>query len=224
LAESNEDVPSILSNPPLSLAAFFNMQKDLEIQTVGQISFFWPQGDPVDSRLQNSLLDRESEMPESELDEFFVLLGVSLNSDEAEAYMRDELSRGKKTAEAVLARVLQGRTLYFPTAEEQKRFNQLWRELWDEVCTSYDPRNDPHREMRSVFLELNDQCLAVLRELDRNLVDPVATMNHPANIKLAELSGLIGSTLVMCNQSGEHPDAFPMPLDDIAWDMSTAIR
>jgi len=222
LAECNEDAPSVLSNPPLSLAAFFNMQKDLTVQTSGQVSFFWPKDEPIESRMMNSLATGDLE-PESELDAYFSLLGLSLNSDEAEAYMRDALARGCKKSDEVLARVIQGRVLHFPTAEEQKEFNSLWCELWDEVRGSYDPRNDSHREMRSVFLDLNDQCLGVLRELDRNLTDPSAILNNPAHLQMGELSGLIGSALLMCNQSGEPPEEFTMPLDEMVRDISAAI-
>jgi len=222
LAECNVDAPSVLSNPPFSLAAFFNMQKDLEIQTAGQVSFIWPKDEPMESRMVNSLAGAEPE-PESELDAWFVWLGLSLSSEEAEAYMRDALSRGESDANKVLGRVIQGRVLRFPTSEEQEEFNRLWRELWETVRGSYDPQNDPHREMRSVFLDLNDQCLDVLRELDQNSPNPVAVMNNPATQQLGQLSGMISSALVMSNQCEESPEVFPVPLDEMARDMSTAI-
>jgi len=223
LAECNEDASSILSNPPLSLAAFFNMQKDLTVQTSGQVSFFWPKDMPIESRMMNSLATENLE-PESELDALFVLLGLSVNSDEAEAYMRDALSRGEESPDAVLVRVIQGRTLHFPTAGEQEDFMRLWRALWDEVRSVYVPAKDSHREMRAVFLGLNDQCLRVLRELDQNSSDPMAVMNNPATLQLGELSGLIGSALVMCNQGEEDSEAFPMPLDQMAESLSLAIE
>lgn len=223
LANCNEDAPPVLSNPPLSLAIFFNMQKELTLKTEGQVSFFWPEDEPVESRMMNSLAGGEQE-PESELDAFFVLLGLSVNSEEAEAYIRDALSRGEKKPEAVLARVIQGRALQFPTANEQEGFMRLWRELWDEVRAAYVPAKDSHREMRAVFLGLNDQCLQVLRELDQNSPDPLAVMNNPATLQLGELSGLIGSALVMCNQEEEDAEAFPMPLDKMAESLSVAIE
>lgn len=224
LAESNENAPAMLSNPPLSMAAFFNMQKDLMVQTAGQISFFWPKDEPIESRMLNSLEEGIDPEPETELDAYFDELGLSLNSDEAEAYMRDALARGEQNSENVLARVIQGRKLYFPTADDQQDFNRLWLELWEAVRTRYVPSNDPHREMRSVFLDLNDQCLGVLRELDRNSPDPDAVFNNPATLQLGELSSLISSVLLMCNQDDENPEDFPLPLDEMARDLSTAIE
>jgi hypothetical protein len=222
LAECNEDAPPVLQNPPFSLAAFFNMQKDLKLQTAGQTSFFWPEDQPLDSRILNSL-DSGGLEPESELDSYFELLGLSLNSEEAEAYMRDALSRGEKSPDLVLARAISGRTLYFPTVEEQREFSRLWKELWESVRQSYDPCNDLHREMRSVFLDLNDQCMAVLRTLDRDSADVFAMMAHPAMMQLNELSSLISSALVMCNQGEDAVEEFPLPLDEMARDMSAAI-
>jgi len=223
LAHCDEDAPPVLSNPPLSLAAFFNAQKDLKIQTTGQVGFLWPENEPLDSRVLNSL-DRGGAEAETELDEYFNLLGLSLNSDEAEAYMRDALSRGEKQPEAVLARAIQGRSLYFPTAGEQKNFNRLWRELWDEIRGSYVPEKDQHREMRAVFLDLNDQCLQVLRAVDRDSDDPFAAMTHPAMMKLNELSSLISSGLAICNQIDADEQGVQLPLDEMADGMSAAIE
>ncbi len=223
LASENEDAPPVWSNPPLSLAAFFNMQKELTLKTEGSVSFFWPEDEPVDSRMMNSLMDGAEE-PDSELEAFFSLLGISVNTEEAEAYMRDAMSCNEGNPDTVLARVISGRTLSFPTANEQQEFHQLWQELWDDVRQAHDPRNDPHREMRSVFLDLNDQCLAVLRQLDRDGASPFATMNHPASLRLGELSSLINSALVLFNQAAEEDAAeFPMPLEEMARGMSAAI-
>jgi len=223
LAECNADASSVRSKPPLSLAAFFNMQKDLTVQTTGQVSFFWPKDEPVDSRMMNSLAGDDLD-PETELDGFFVLLGLSVDSEEAEAYMRDALSRDENDPDAVLVRVISGRTLSFPTPDEQKEFHRLWHELWDEVRVAYVSSEDTHKKMRSVFLDLNDQCLQVLRELDRNPQDPVEVMKNPATLQLGELSGLIHSALVISNQSEENADAFPVPLDEMAAAMSAAIE
>ena len=223
-AESNENAPAMLSNPPLSLAAFFNLQKELTVQNEGQVGFFWPKDEPIENRILNSLGQDLGPEPETELDAYFNLLGLSLNSAEAEAYMRDALARGEQSPETVLVRVIQGRTLHFPSADDQQDFHRLWLELWEEVRTKYVPSNDQHRETRSVFLDLNDQCLAVLRELDQNSSDPSAVMTNPATLQLGELSALISSALALCNQDGADSGEFPLPLDEIASDLSTAIE
>ena len=117
-----------------------------------------------------------------------------------------------------------GRILSFPSEDGQQEFHRLWRELWDEVRADYLPLKDVHREMRAVFLNLNDQCLQVLRGLDQGVQDPMAVMNHPATLQLGELSGLIHSALVFCNQSEVSSNAFPMPLDEMARALSAGIE
>ncbi len=223
LAECNEEASSVLSAPPLTLATFFNAQKDLTMQTSGNVSFFWPEDEPLDSRMLNSMAGGEKE-PATELDAHFVLLGLSLDSEEAEAYMRDAFSRGETNPEAVLGRVISGRALSFPSENDQQEFHRLWQERWDGVRADYLPLKDVHRELRAVFLDLNDQCLQVLRGMDRNAQDPMDTMNHPATLQLGELSGLIHSVLVFCNQNEQSADVFPVPLDEMARALSAGIE
>jgi hypothetical protein len=138
--------------------------------------------------------------------------------------MRDALSRGEQNPEAVLGRVISGRTLAFASENDQQEFHRLWQERWDSVRAGYLPLKDVHREMRAVFLDLNDQCLEVLRGLDRNASDPFASMNHPATLQLGELSGLIHSALVFSNQNEQPADAFQMPLDEMAGALSAGIK
>ncbi len=221
IAECDEDAPSVLSNPPLSMAAFFNLQKDLTIQSSGPFCFFWPKDMSIEPRIVNSLKSERLES-DSEMEALFASLGLSVNLEEAEAYMRDALSCGEKNSGSVLARMIQGRTLQFQTASKQKEFMRLWNKLWDDVRSVYEPAKDSHRELRAVFLGLNDQCLKVLRELDQNSLDPMAVMTNPAIMKLGELSGMIGSALVMCNK--DHGEALPLPLDKMAENLSLAIE
>ncbi len=223
LAECDEDSSSVLSSPPLSLETFFTMQKDLTTQTSEHVSFFWPNDMSIESRMMNSL-ESECLEPESEMDALFASQGISVNVEEAEAYIRDALSRGEQSSGAVLGRMIQGRTLTFQTASKQKEFMRLWRELWEKVRAVYVPANDSYRELRSIFLGLNDQCVRVLRDLDQSSIDPVAVMKHPATLQLGEMGGMIGSTLMMCNRNEEADEAFPLPLDKIAESMSLAIE
>ena len=222
LAEVNKDLPSIISNPPLALSGFFNMQKDLSVQTIGQIGFFWPDDEPVENRLKD-LMDSDDIEPETELDGFFQLLGLSMDSDDAEAYMCDALARGENDPDAILAHVISGRSLFFPTKEDENEFNLLWGELWDEVCGRYDPEKDVHKEMRSVFIDLNDQCLQVLRELDGNMVSPSDVATNPVSMQLGELSAMIHSMLVMSTLTDENAEEFPFPLDEMKHKVSAMI-
>jgi hypothetical protein len=221
-AESEEESAEVLSNPPLTMASYFNMQDELQLETAGGVTFFWPKGESMDARLMNSMAGGGPEA-ESELDAFFCLLGLSLDESDVEAYMRDALAKGTKDPMVVLGRVIDGRTLIFPRAEDQQRFEDLWTEKWDALRADYNVFKDTHREVRSVFLELNDQCLAVLRELDQHADDGLAVMEHPSTLELGRLSGLIHGVLEVCNREGEDIGEFKVSLDAMKRDISRAI-
>ncbi len=227
LAENDEDSPSLITNPPLALSTFYNMQKELTIETMGQFSFFWPMDEPVENRILD-LLDNAPPVPETELDAFFQLLGLSVNEGDAEAYMRDALSAGKNDPDVVLSRVISGRVLDFPTQEEHEEFMCLWRDLWDEVCEKYDPAKDTLREIRSVFLDLNDQALQVLRELDKNMTNPYDMFVKPEAMQLSEMSVMIHQMLVACNNievdASELVTLMPMPLDEMHRNLSESLK
>lgn len=209
LAEQEEGNHSVITNPPLSFSAFFNLQKDLIIKTYGQLSFFWSEDESIEDRLMDAMLEDGPE-PETALEGLFQVHGISVDQDDAEAYMRDALAHGGKDPEAVLERVISGRTLYFPTKADKTEFRQLWRELWDEVRESYDPAIDCMREIRSIFLKLNDQCLQALREMDHLGVDAYDLLKSPDSMKLGEINAIIHQTLTMCNRMNEMPESIEL--------------
>jgi len=227
LAEMNEEAPSLITDPPLAFSAFFNMQKNLTIKTMGQLSFFWPKDETVEERMLD-LMDNGGSLPESELDAFFQMLNLSVDSEVAEAYIRDALSRDENDMDAVLAHVVSGRTLCFPEKEAQQEFIRLWKDLWDEVREKHDPEKDTLREIRSVFLDLNDQCLRILRELDRNAAEPYDVIGNPDFMQLSELSAMIHQVLVMSINAdvdaATAAAAMPMPLDEMRRNLSAVLE
>ncbi|MDD2600580.1 MAG: plasmid pRiA4b ORF-3 family protein [Kiritimatiellae bacterium] len=221
LAETNEDLPSVIHNPPLSFAAFFNKQKELTIKTMGQLSFFWPIDEPIEERFRDLLEDDDSE-PDSELEFMFQQLGVLVTLDDIEAYMRDALAQGDSAPLAALPRLINGVDFVFPNTLIKQEFFDLWCELWDEVNKRYVPEQDGYRELRAVFLSLNDRCIQVVRELGRKNADPFALRNKDL-MQLGELVVMIQTVLVICNQSDASDADFPMPLDVMYHDISATI-
>ena len=182
--EVGKDSQSVLTNPPLSIPDFFKKQKDLTMKTLGQVNFFWPVDEPVEQRLLDCMDDEEPE-PDTELDALFQMMNLSLHSEDAEAYMRDAIASGNTDSATVLERVLAGRDLYFPTEILQYEFIDLWEELWGEVHERYNPEGDRFRKVRSVFLELNDKCLKILRDMDKADVDPQTIISNPDYLQLS---------------------------------------
>ena len=212
-AEQDKESPSVLKDPPLSLPEFFIKQTDLTIRSLGQVSFFWPKEIPVEERMME-FMDDDPE-PETELDAFFQMFNLSVDTDDAEAYMRNAIASGENDPAQVLERVLDGRDLVFPNQIILDEFIMLWEELWGEVLERYNPETDKFRETRSVFLDFNDKCLKILRAMDGTDVDPAEAMANQDFMKLTEISGMIHSVLVMSNQVEGEIDASDLPLDEI---------
>lgn len=201
-AQQDPDCISLMQEPPLSVAAGFNLLRNYAVKEVGARALFWDSDeDPLEEVLWDSLENPRE--PESELDAFFQELGLSLSEGEAEAYMRDALYQGKGGADSVLARITEGRSLFFSSAEEQERFHGLWNILWEEVRQDYAGGEDVFGELRSRFLGYNDKILGLLRQLDASGTG-VKIFQNPAFMQLNELSGMVSSALELFNRTEEE--------------------
>jgi hypothetical protein len=217
LAEESPDCESLMKNPPLSIAAFFNMQKGIAVKLVGDRGLFWDIGeDPAEDMVDNLI---ESLEPDSELDVFFRELGLSIREAEAEAYLRDALFMGKKNPDAVLAHITAGRALFFRSAEDQEAFHALWCDLWQEVRLDYSRKKDPYGAVRSEMIALNDKCLAALHQLDPQGKNEEVRQT-PAFMELDNLSAVVGSGLMLMNgmelMPGSPPELFSGMIEKLA--------
>jgi hypothetical protein len=205
-AQEDPECVSLMSNPPLSLAAYFNLQKDLAVKMAGDRALFWPvDEEPMEDALWDAFEDPE--VPESELDALFQDVGLSITEGEVEAYMRDALFLNEgKSADGVLARVTMGRQLLFASAADQERFHQLWNALWSEVTADYDLDNDPCGEIRGRFVMLNDRILATLRRIDAQGVG-MEVIKNPAFLELSRISSMVSSALVVFNNYEDGDEA-----------------
>lgn len=218
-AQEDCDCISLMENPPMALAAYFNLQQRLSVQTLGERALFWEKDGDLREEAVLDKLDNPPE-PESELDAYFQLFGLSLSEGEVEAYMRDALFRGEE-AGLVLARTTAGRHLLFSSAEDQERFHQLWDELWDDVKADYDPANDPFGAARSQMLLLNDKILATLRQLDACGAG-MEILSSAESFELGHVSSMVSAALVLFNHPGEG-EASPDMLVDMMPNLEKAI-
>ncbi len=200
-SSTEEEIPPLMKTPPMSLAAFSNMQKDLAVKVVGENALFWDAADDPNDALLLDALENPAE-PESELGAFFEELGLSLSEDDAEAYMRDALYQGGKSADDVLARVVEGRSLYFPSAKEQQHFHELWNQKWDAVKSGYVRDPADHAELRSRFLKMNDKAFATMRALDSRGAG-FDIFGNPAFMEYSQLTSMISQGLALLNRPEE---------------------
>lgn len=219
-AQEDDESISLMENPPMALAAYFNLQQGLSVQTLGERALFWEKDGDLREEAVLEALDNPPE-PKSELDAYFQFFGLSLSEDEVDAYMRDALFRGEEEAGLVLARTTAGRHLLFSSAEDQDRFHTLWNELWADVKADYDPSNDPFGAVRSRMLLLNDKILATLRELDARDAG-MEILSSAESFELGHVSSMVSAALVLFNHPGDE-DASPDMLVDMMPNLEKAV-
>lgn len=180
----------LMKQPPLSLAAFFNLQQDIVVKPLADRAVLCAaDAEPEEKALLDFFdLDDDGVEP-SMLDGYFKELGLSLSEGDAEAYMRDALFHGENNPDKVLDRVTAGRALFFKSADDQDMFHDLWLELWEDVELLYSETDDPFAETRSQLLSINDKCFAVVRELDkRGALGEV--LKNPVFLRFGQLTGV----------------------------------
>lgn len=220
-AQYDPECISLTKAPPVSLAEYFNSQKEIAVKMVGERGLFWEvEEDPQEEAMLDALTHPSE--PKSELDAFFQELGLSVSEDEAEAYMRDALYHGADNPNKVLGRVVAGRSLRFATAEDQESFHSLWNDLWNDVLQTYSKKSDPYGEVRSRFLVLNDKCLAAMRQLDARGTG-IEIMDNPAFIEFSKLTGMIGSSLAVFNQPETFRERRSNPFEGMMEPLDSAI-
>ncbi|MCK5845372.1 MAG: hypothetical protein KAG97_11735, partial [Victivallales bacterium] len=209
-AQESSELASLMINPPMSFADWFNQQKKWAVKSVGDRSLFWSvEDDPLEDFLMESMENPPE--PESEMDAWLQKLGLSFSEEEVVAYMLDALFSEEERPDSVLARILEGRSLQFSSAEEQAKFHILWLAKWDEVRRTYSREEDSFAALRSRFLACNDRCLAILRQLDANGAGREIFQN-PAFMELNKFSSIISGGLVLFNDL-ENKEASPFPDD-----------
>jgi hypothetical protein len=206
LLARDDNIFPVMKNPPQSLPDFIQDQEDVFIDQVVDRAVLRTQEVPMN----------EFEDMMSPLDAFFKELGLSCSEAEAEAYMRDSIFHGVEDSDAVLARVVKGRSLVFKSADDQDEFHEMWRDLWSDVVEMYSPESDPYGKLRSDLLLLNDQCFAVIRSLDTQASDPQKLAASPAFHDFGMLSMTLSHFLGLLNSDEGGWDDPDENLDKIA--------
>ncbi len=187
----------VMKTPPQSISGFIQAQDDIVVDALDGRAIFYISNEDISMNEYDDL--------RGPLDIIFKELGLSLSEADVGAYMRDALFHGLEDSDAVLARVLDGRSLIFKSADDQEDFHQLWDELWEDVLAIYSPSNDPFGETRSRLLELNDRCHAILRKLDAQNLAPEELEKDPVVKEFNQLAPMVPGVLVLLNVNNLIP-------------------
>ena len=221
IAQTEPDCIPLTQAPPLSLAAYLNLQEDITVKKVRGQGILWPvDGDPEDEAILEAMANPVE--PDSALDAYFQQLGLSISEGEVEAYMCDALHQGCTNPEEVLGRVTAGRSLFFSSADEQEEFHDLWFVLWDELKQDYSRKDDVCAEARTRFLKINDKILAALRQADRQGMGMEEMLDNPVFQEMGKLSAMVSSALIMFN-APELLDETPADLGEMTEMLNVAI-
>lgn len=153
-------------------------------------------------QMVNSMGGPINNSDDSTFDGIMEIMGFSLNDDEFEAYIRDEMFSGKQKLENVYLRCFDDRIQqYYPELEE--RLFKLSREIWENVEKGYNRFADDFAgKIRHTILLILDKHVAWMRDLEQFIKTP-ADLPQKKVIELAELTNLFSQTVIALNTDEE---------------------
>ena len=160
---------SILNNPSLHLGGFVQESDFVDFVPFGPDTCLWQKG-PADrvstARRHRPRLPRGDD---DSMDAILADLGLSLSSEEVEAYMRDQLFLRHSSIQEVMDRIAGGNALTFHDNLQHAAFDGFVEELWGRLQTSYNYFADQTSgRLRNRALEILDTHLTWLRALDQS--------------------------------------------------------
>lgn len=127
-------------NPFLHVGGFLEMSKKIEMSPMGMTEIFWRKNEVPEDSIDFDNVEYQIGMTGNteSLDGILQDLGVAINEQIIEAFMRDELYSARNDFSNVLERCFQGQTFSFYDKEQEKCFEELLIVLWDETRKNYN--------------------------------------------------------------------------------------
>lgn len=191
--------------PAMHLGGYLNQSDYIEIRHIAGTCLLSPKGDVMpDGPL--AFQPPECTGTVEDLDAMMGDVGLSMNSVELRAYMRDALFNNIRDIRKVKERCFAGRTIHFYDARQEAAFTKAIADQWRQVKKDYNLFTDrPYSEMRAKLLAINDAILNHLRKLDRAHVEP-QDLSEESIMELGELSGIVAATLNMLDEPDEDKE------------------
>ena len=173
----------LLENPAIHLGGFLSKSDFLGFQKLGRDTYLWRNGEDLQEQYISSFEPKPPTGADDSLEAILDDIGVSLSTEELEAYMRDELFHRRDSLSAVAERCLSGRAGAFVDLEQEEAFHRFLESLWDEVKEEYNFFTDQAGgRLREKALRIFDAHISWMRDLDRK---GVQLENLPAQKLLA---------------------------------------
>ncbi|WP_372369756.1 plasmid pRiA4b ORF-3 family protein [Candidatus Uabimicrobium sp. HlEnr_7] len=136
----------ILKKPFAHIGGVLAVSEKIEIAPLGMTSILWHQGEAPEDAIDFDSVEYQIGMTGNadSIDGILQDLGVALNEQVVEAFIRDEFYTKRKDFKKALERCLPMQIIEFYDEEQQKSFGKLTKQLWNKIEKSYNIFCDKH--------------------------------------------------------------------------------
>lgn len=177
-----------VTTPGLHLGGYINDNDVVEMMPFGDRFVLWKKDETVDIfQASQRAISRDLENATGSIETILADTGLSLDTEEIEAYMRDALYH-KDDFYFTMGRILYKSSVVFASREQEDAFYSLLLEYWDKLAHEYSESKDKFgAPLRATLLRLHHAHLIFLREMDEQEIMPEELPEEP----FWELRGLL---------------------------------
>lgn len=160
-----------VTNPGSSLAAYINNNDIAEMTQFGNQFVLWKKEEAIDIfRAPREALPRGFKNATGSIEAIMADIGLSLDMEELEAYMRDALFHNDDFS-FTLGRVLYKTQIMFASSEQEEAFYTLLLEYWNALEHEYSRSEDKYSGiLRDKLLRIHHAHILFLRDMDEEEV------------------------------------------------------
>ena len=162
-----------VTNPGLHLGGYINNNDIVEMTQFGSQFLLWKKDETIDLfQASQEALSRDFENATGTIESILADIGLSLNTEEIEAYMRDAFYH-EDSFFFTTGRILHRSKVMFASKEQEDAFYSLLLEYWNDLEHEYSRSDDKYGGiLRDKLLRIHHAHLLFLREMDEQQIMP----------------------------------------------------
>ncbi|BBM82661.1 plasmid pRiA4b ORF-3 family protein [Candidatus Uabimicrobium amorphum] len=131
---------NMLKNPLAHIGGMLAISEQMEIAPLGMTSILWHKGQSPEDAIDFDSVEYQIGMTGNtdSIDGILQDLGVALNEQVVEAFMRDEFYTKRNSLTNALERCLPMQIIEFYDEDQEKSFHKLIKKLWNKTQKSYN--------------------------------------------------------------------------------------
>tara|TARA_B100000809_G_scaffold138745_1_gene136370 strand:- start:1472 stop:2974 length:1503 start_codon:yes stop_codon:yes gene_type:complete len=197
--------PFLLTEPGMHFGGFLSWSREVRLRGDSTRTFLWFRDEepPELFELFDEDVFNDDGDGDGELESLMEFLGLSVNEDAYEAFIRDELFSGGNNLDNVVERILTGRPVDF-SEEHRQAFIAISAELWDDISADYDRERDAVAgPLRQCVLEIFTDQVKWIRRLDRINVD-IADLPQESFVAFSQVASITNMLLTKLNDPDDE--------------------